>query len=117
MIHGPQKHCASSSRMPLFGQILAALYQTDIVEEDDIRAWHALSTSKGEDLPAITDAQLKENYRKTWIVGAQMIHQLDQQSSSEEESDDEDEDKPAGAVSNSADASEGEEDDDGDEDD
>ncbi|EDR14254.1 uncharacterized protein LACBIDRAFT_142306, partial [Laccaria bicolor S238N-H82] len=37
-----QAHCATSTRMPLFGQILAALYQEDIVEEDDIRAWHKL---------------------------------------------------------------------------
>jgi translation initiation factor eIF-2B subunit epsilon len=100
--------------MPLFGQILAALYQTDIVEEDDIRAWHSLSTSKGEDLPATVDAEVKENYRKTWIVGAQMIHQLDQQSSSEEseEEDDGDADKPAGTVSRSAEASDGDDEDD-----
>ncbi|TEB31258.1 nucleotide-diphospho-sugar transferase [Coprinellus micaceus] len=59
--------------------------------------------------------RMKENYRKTWIVGAQMIHQLDQQSSSEEESeedDDGDDDKPAGAVSRSAEASDGDDEDD-----
>ena len=37
-----QAHCATSTRMPLFGQIFAALYQDVIVEEDDIRAWHTL---------------------------------------------------------------------------
>ncbi|KAJ3504968.1 hypothetical protein NMY22_g17742 [Coprinellus aureogranulatus] len=82
-----QKHCVSSPRMALFGQILAALYQTDIVEEDDIREWHGLSASKGEDLPA---GETKENYRKTWIVGAHMIHQLDQQDSESDEDEDED---------------------------
>ncbi|TFY76741.1 hypothetical protein EWM64_g7267 [Hericium alpestre] len=72
--------------MPLFGQILAALYQNDIVEEDDIRAWHAQPEAKGEGLKP---GALLENMKKTWIVGARMIHQFNEQESSDEGSDEE----------------------------
>lgn len=44
-----QSHCAISTHMPLFGQILAALYQEDIVEEDDICGWHILPSTSGGD--------------------------------------------------------------------
>jgi len=71
-----QIHCASSSRLSLFGQILSALYQNDIVEEDDIRVWHALPSSKGTDVPGITVA---ENMHKCWLVGSRMIQQFDEQ--------------------------------------
>jgi translation initiation factor eIF-2B subunit epsilon len=94
--------------MPLFGQILAALYQMDIVEEDDIRAWHVLPTSQGSDLQP---GELKTNVGKTWIVGAHMIHQLDEQESDEDESEDEEE-----ANTNTRKASTGEDDEDEDED-
>jgi translation initiation factor eIF-2B subunit epsilon len=57
----------------LFGQILAALYQDDIVEEDDIRAWHARPSSRGE----------AENMKKCWAVGTRMIEQFDEQDSTE----------------------------------
>ena len=66
-----------------------SLYQNDVVEEDDIRAWHARPQSKGIDLP---DGEAKERTQKCWLVGAQMIHQFDEQESSEEGSD-EDEDE------------------------
>ncbi|KAH8106716.1 hypothetical protein BXZ70DRAFT_243863 [Cristinia sonorae] len=85
-----QYHCAQSSRLPLFGQILAALYQDDIVEEDDIRAWHITAAAKGETLKEGTT--LAENVKRCWAVGAKMIEQFDEQESSEEE---EEEEKPA----------------------
>ncbi|KAA1474914.1 nucleotide-diphospho-sugar transferase [Dentipellis sp. KUC8613] len=81
-----QAHCARSERMPLFGQILAALYQNDIVEEDDIRGWHKLPESKGEGLKP---GPILENTQKSWIVGARMIHQFDEQESSDEDEDSE----------------------------
>jgi len=71
-----QTHCASSERMPLFVQILAALYQDDIVEDDDIREWHTLPASKGDGLPA---SHLKENLKKCWEFGGKMIQHLDDQ--------------------------------------
>jgi translation initiation factor eIF-2B subunit epsilon len=77
-----QTHCASSERMPLFGQILAALYQDDVVEEDDIRQWHALPASKGLGLKPGTTT---ENIKKCWLVGARMITQFNQQDSDGEE--------------------------------
>ncbi|KAJ7098016.1 nucleotide-diphospho-sugar transferase [Mycena belliarum] len=78
-----QMHCASSVRLPLFGQILAELYQADIVDEDDIRGWHGLAESRGGAGAA------GENVRRCWSVGARMIEQFDEQ---ESESEDEDED-------------------------
>ena len=78
-----QYHCVSSTRFPLFGQILAALYQNDIVDEDDIQNWHAKPEAKGE---GVKSGNLLENIQKTWIVGARMIHQLNEQESDDDES-------------------------------
>lgn len=66
----------------MFGQILAALYRTDIVEEDDIRNWHAQPEAKGED---VKDRKLLENLQKTWTVGARMIHEFNEQESDDDE--------------------------------
>jgi translation initiation factor eIF-2B subunit epsilon len=63
--------------MPLFGQILAALYQDDVVEEDDIRQWHALPVSKGIGLKPGTTT---DNIKKCWSVGTHMIAQFNEQS-------------------------------------
>ncbi|GLB35041.1 putative nucleotidyl transferase [Lyophyllum shimeji] len=79
-----QIHCASSTRLPLFGQILAALYQDDIVEEDDIREWHKLPASRGEGLDKENEV---ENLKKCWSIGAHMIKQFDEQDSESEEND------------------------------
>ncbi|KAK0459629.1 nucleotide-diphospho-sugar transferase [Desarmillaria tabescens] len=88
-----QTHCSSSERMPLFGQILAALYQADIVEEEDLRAWHSSPSAGGVGLaPGIQT----DNIRKCWSIGALLIQQIGQQDSGEEESEeegDEDEDE------------------------
>ncbi|CAL1704887.1 unnamed protein product [Somion occarium] len=101
-----QYHCAKSARLPLFGQILAALYQDDIVEEDDIRAWHARPEAKGEGLK---DTSFAENVKRCWLVGTKMIEQFNEQESSEEESGEEDSDeeeqpskKPAAATAQAA---------------
>ncbi|KAH8117331.1 nucleotide-diphospho-sugar transferase [Phellopilus nigrolimitatus] len=79
-----QEHCAQSPRLGLFGQILAALYQDDVVDEDDIRAWHGRATSKGGDADG---EALAENMHKCWAVGTRMIEQFDEQ---DDESDSED---------------------------
>lgn len=76
-------------RLPLFGQLLAALYQNDVVEEDHIRIWHKRSIAKGEGLK---EGPLLEGVMKCWTIGKKMIEQFDEQESSEEESEDEDED-------------------------
>ncbi|KAL5533149.1 GCD6 [Sanghuangporus sanghuang] len=83
-----QEHCSRSPHLTLFGQILAALYQHDVVEEDDIRAWHTLPDAKGESHEGIT----KENMHKCWLVGAKMIGQFDEQADSDSDSDDDDSD-------------------------
>ncbi|KAL1667737.1 nucleotide-diphospho-sugar transferase [Schizophyllum commune] len=87
-----QRHCATSERLALFGQILAALYQEDVVEEEDIRAWFKHPEARGEDV-GVTGEEL-ENIKKCRDVGAKMIEQFDAQETSEEESEeDEDEDE------------------------
>jgi translation initiation factor eIF-2B subunit epsilon len=70
--------------MPLFGQVLAALYQSDIVDEDDIRGWHATPEAKGVDLKP---GPVTDNIKKCWGVGSLMIQQFDEQEESEEESE------------------------------
>ncbi|KAI0082729.1 hypothetical protein K474DRAFT_1654876 [Panus rudis PR-1116 ss-1] len=87
-----QYHCAKSARLPLFGQILAALYQADLVEEDDIRAWHAKPEAQGKDLK---DGAFAENVKRCWSVGTMMIQQFDDQESSEEESGEEESEEEA----------------------
>ncbi|EMD38428.1 hypothetical protein CERSUDRAFT_113582 [Gelatoporia subvermispora B] len=79
-----QYHCAQSARLPLFGQLLAALYQADLVEEDDIRAWHAQPVAKGAHLKP---GPLKEGVEKCWAVGRVMIAQFDEQETDSEESE------------------------------
>lgn len=76
--------------MPLFGQILATLYQEDLVDEDDIRAWHAKPEAKGEGKHIKHGVPL-EGIKHCWTVGGKMIEQFDAQESSEEESEDESE--------------------------
>ncbi|TFY52333.1 hypothetical protein EVJ58_g10077 [Rhodofomes roseus] len=83
-------HCAQSSRLPLFGQILAALYQADIVEEDDIRAWHAQASSQAE---AQKPGPYMDGLEKCWSVGKMMIEQFDEQESDDESGEGEDEEE------------------------
>ena len=76
--------------MPHFGQILAALYQDDIVEEDDIRTWHKKPSAQGV---GVKPPASQENFKKCWTVGAHMIKQFDEQES-EDESEEEKSVKP-----------------------
>ena len=70
--------------MLLFGQILAALYQDDIVEEEDIRRWHVQPTSKGEGHKPSGDL---ENIRRCWTIGGHMIQQFNEQGSDNDSSE------------------------------
>ncbi len=72
--------------MPLFGQILAALYQADIVEEEDLRAWHSSPSARGVGL---TPGVQTDNIRKCWSIGTLLIQQIGQQDSGGEESEEE----------------------------
>ena len=74
--------------MSLFGQVLASMYQDDIIEADDIRAWHRSPQSQGQGLPS----ELEANYKKCWDIGNVMLQHLDTQES-EEESEESDEDE------------------------
>ncbi|KIP09509.1 hypothetical protein PHLGIDRAFT_102716 [Phlebiopsis gigantea 11061_1 CR5-6] len=85
-----QYHCARSTRQPLFGQLLAALYQDDIVDEDDIRAWHASGAARGQGLKP---GAVLEGVKHCWRVGGKMIEQFDAQESSDEEEDEESDDE------------------------
>ncbi|KAH9946000.1 nucleotide-diphospho-sugar transferase [Epithele typhae] len=85
-----QYHCAGAgerepARGALFAQVLAALYQLDLVEEDDVRAWHASAAARGEGLK---EGALRDGVRRGWAVGAKMIEQFDAASSEEESEDD-----------------------------
>ena len=57
------------------------MYQDDIVEEEDIYAWHRLPSSRGAG---------NEGMEKTWSIGAQLIAQLAEQDSDSDEEEDED---------------------------
>ncbi len=77
--------------MPLFGQILAALYQEDIVDEEDIRAWYNFPGSKGENRNSGTDA---ENFKQCWDIGTHLIKTLDDQDSDEDDEESASEEEP-----------------------
>jgi translation initiation factor eIF-2B subunit epsilon len=62
----------------LFGQILASLYQNDIVEEEEIYAWHRVPASRGSG---------DEGMERTWSIGGQLIAQLAEQDSDDSEED------------------------------
>lgn len=65
------------------------MYQNDIVEEEDIQAWHALPASRAEDHKS---GIVAENMKKCWMIGSHMIQQLgDQETDSEEDEIDGDE--------------------------
>lgn len=68
---------------------MVSFYQDDIVEDDDVRGWLKLATSKGESL---SPGPIAENYKKFWMIGARLLQQISEQESSDEESDEEDED-------------------------
>ena len=65
----------------MFGQILATLYQDDIVEEDDIRKWHCNPESQGTNL----GRGLAEKIHKCWVIGGRMIQQFDDEDSDEDD--------------------------------
>jgi len=72
-----QEHCARSTRLGLFGQMLASFYQTDVVDEDDISAWHKLPTSN----PSTQD-DFAQNMRKCLAVGGKLLKHLQEDSDS-----------------------------------
>ena len=57
------------------------------MEEEDIRNWHAKPEAKGE---GVQGGNLLENLQRTWIIGARMIHQFNEQDSDDDEGDSED---------------------------
>lgn len=66
-----QEVCAKEPQfLSLFGLLLGALYQEDIIEEDDVRAWHRKPESRGLGVPGM---------EKCWMVGSRMIEQFDAQ--------------------------------------
>ncbi|KAJ3735390.1 nucleotide-diphospho-sugar transferase [Lentinula guzmanii] len=104
-----QTHCASSKRLLLFGQILAALYQDDVVEESDIRKWHQSLLSQGLGLsPGVRT----DNIRKCWEIGSRMIQQFDERDSSEDDSEEDGGDAGNNTDGNEQDENEGEDEDD-----
>ncbi|TFK83474.1 nucleotide-diphospho-sugar transferase [Polyporus arcularius HHB13444] len=85
-IEALQYHCAAAGpRQGLFAQMLVALYQQDLVDEDDIRAWHKSPAAKGEGVKP--GSPLAEGLQKCWEVGAKLLEQLSEES--EEESEEE----------------------------
>ncbi|KAF9651749.1 nucleotide-diphospho-sugar transferase [Thelephora ganbajun] len=79
-----QNHCATTDTQ-LFGQVLVAFYQSDIIDEDDLKNWQQLPVSKtGQDDAA-------DNHRKFWVIGSRILQQLVDQESEEESEDEDDE--------------------------
>ena len=67
----------SPTRLALFGQVLAAFYQEDVVEEDDIREWHKNPAPK----ESSSSTDITENMKRCWNIGTRMIEQFDEQES------------------------------------
>ncbi|KAI0720955.1 nucleotide-diphospho-sugar transferase [Cerioporus squamosus] len=88
-----QYHCAAAGpRQGLFAQMLVALYQQDLVDEDDIRAWHKSPAARGEGVKP--GSPLAEGLKKCWEVGAKLLEQLSEDSEDEESEEESEEDAP-----------------------
>ncbi|KAI0807445.1 nucleotide-diphospho-sugar transferase [Fomes fomentarius] len=81
-----QYHCAQAGpRQGLFAQVLVALYQDDLVEEEDIKAWHRSPAARGEGLGLKPGSAILEGVKKCWAVGEKLLDQFDGESEEEEE--------------------------------
>lgn len=81
-----QYHCAQAGpRQGLFAQVLVALYQDDLVEEEDIKAWHRSPAARGEGLGLRPGSAILEGVKKCWAVGERLLDQFDGESEEEEE--------------------------------
>jgi len=74
-----QEHCARSTKVALFGQILASLYQNDVIDEDDISGWHKLPISNPN-----MQSEVGQNMRRCWTVGGKLLEHLEEDSESED---------------------------------
>ncbi|GJJ12053.1 hypothetical protein Clacol_006294 [Clathrus columnatus] len=80
-----QELCAREPQhLSLFGSLLAALYQEDIVEENDVRTWHSKPESRGK---TAADVNVAVKMDRCWSIGSRMIEQFDAQDSDDEDSD------------------------------
>lgn len=59
------------------------------MEEDDIRLWYGWPGVSGDD-SADSEAE-RDNLRKTWLIGGQLIAQLAEQDSDEDSDEDSEE--------------------------
>ncbi|KDQ18101.1 hypothetical protein BOTBODRAFT_52900 [Botryobasidium botryosum FD-172 SS1] len=79
-----QRHCASAPKYQrIFGLVLAALYNSDVVDEDDIKEWLSNSEARGvgqkkELAPAMSDCLMQ---------GARLLQHLQQMEDSDDEDD------------------------------
>jgi len=83
-----QRHCASSPRYQrIFGLILAALYNIDVVDEDDIKEWLSNSESRGLGLKKELTAAMGD----CLMQGARLLQHLQQMDDSDDDEEEEDE--------------------------
>ena len=74
---------------PFFGIILRALYDADIVAEEDLIEWRSLSTARGV---GIKDNAERAAWEEVYAKGKTYVDVLEQMESESDEDDEEDED-------------------------
>lgn len=83
-----QAHCVKTDSLtPWFGIILRALYESDIVAEEDLVEWRELSEAKGE---GQGDADMAKKWKDMWMKGKAYVDVLEDMESDDEEEEDED---------------------------
>jgi translation initiation factor eIF-2B subunit epsilon len=86
-----QSYCVeNSSHAPWFGIVLRALYETDVVAEEDLVEWRDLSAAQGE---GQGEENKKKQWKEMWVKGKAYVDVLEDMESDDDEDDDEEEDE------------------------
>ncbi|EIW73036.1 hypothetical protein TREMEDRAFT_42152 [Tremella mesenterica DSM 1558] len=86
-----QAHCINhEDYMPVFGILLRAVYETDIVSEEDLVEWRSLSSARGE---GAKDEDEKKKWVEVFVKGKAYVDVLEQMDSEDEDEDDEEDEE------------------------
>ena len=86
-----QAYCVSHEEFkPLFGIILRALYETDVIGEEDLVEWRSLSAAKGE---GARNEEEKQKWAEVYAKGKAYVDVLEQMESDDDDDEDDDEEE------------------------
>jgi translation initiation factor eIF-2B subunit epsilon len=85
-----QSYCVKHDQIrPYFGIVLRGLYESDVIDEEDLIEWRSLSQAQGE---GTADLEEKILWKDTFAKGKAYVDVLEDMDSESEEEDEEDDD-------------------------